>query len=144
MLVQTIMHRPTFVEPEATIEAVAELMAYKDIGSVIAGSPDRPLGIFSERDILKKIVAKGLHPKRTRVREHMSSPIITIEADKTVYDAMRIMTDKHVKRLPVVRNGVIVGTLSARSVMECVSRTVVWREPVAQYNNYLEETPSFW
>lgn len=144
MIVQDIMHKPTFVEPDMTVEAVAEIMAFKDIGSVIVGTSEKPQGIFSERDILKKIVSKGISPKRARVREYMSSPVISIGAEKTVTDAMRIMAEKHIKRLPVVERGKIIGMLSARSVMENVGRTVVKNNIHLPAYEMREETPGFW
>lgn len=144
MLVQDIMHRPTFVRSDMTVEAVAEIMDFKDIGSVIVGTSAKPLGIFTERDILRKIVSKGVSAKRARVKDHMTSPVIAIDAEKTVIDAMRMMAESHIKRLPVVQGNEIVGMLSARSVMESVGRVVVRDAPLPAAYDSREGTPGFW
>ena len=144
MLVKDIYHKPTFVESGMTIEAVAEIMAFKDIGSVIVGTADKPEGIFSERDILKKIVSKGVSPKNAKVSEHMSSPIITIDDDKPVTAAMRIITEHHIKRLPVVLEGKIVGMLTARSIMENVGRSIINEKISFSEDSSRKDTPGFW
>lgn len=144
MLVQSIMHKPTFVDPDMTIEAVAEIMAFKNIGSVIVGTPKRSQGIFSERDILKKIVARGISPKIALVRDYMSSPLITISFEKTVIDAMRVMNERRIKRLPVVEGGEIIGMLSMRTVMESVERSIITNGAYVSGYGLREEMPSFW
>ena len=144
MLVKDIFHKPTFVESGMTIEAVAEIMAFKDIGSVIVGTADKPEGIFSERDILKKIVSKGVSPKQAKVAEYMTSPIITIDADKPVTEAMKIITEHHIKRLPVVFEGKIIGMLTARSIMENVGRSIINEKISFNETNSRKDTPGFW
>ena len=144
MLVKDIYHKPTFVDSNMTIEAVAEIMAFKDIGSVIVGTADKPEGIFSERDILKKIVSKGVSPKQAKVAEYMTSPIITIDADKPVTEAMKIITEHHIKRLPVVFEGKIIGMLTARSIMENVGRSIINEKISFSGTNSRKDTPGFW
>ena len=144
MLVKDIYHKPTFVGSDMTIEAVAEIMAFKDIGSVLVGTAEEPRGIFSERDILKKIVSKGVSPKRAKVAEYMTSPIITIDAEKQVTEAMKIVTEHHIKRLPVASEGKIVGMLSARSIMENVGRSIINEKISFSESNSRKDTPGFW
>lgn len=144
MLVKDIYHKPTFVGSDMTIEAVAEIMAFKDIGSVLVGTAEEPRGIFSERDILKKIVSKGVSPKRAKVAEYMTSPIITIDAEKQVTEAMKIITEHHIKRLPVASEGKIVGMLSARSIMENVGRSIINEKRSFSGNDSRTDTPGFW
>lgn len=123
--IKDIAHSPTFVSPEHTIEDVCKIMREKVVGSVIVGTADEPLGIFSERDVIFKVVASGVDPKTTEVREYMTSPVVTIDADSSISDAKMIFSEKKIRRLPVAENGVIVGVVSARSVLNNVNFNLI-------------------
>ncbi|MFH1127025.1 MAG: CBS domain-containing protein [archaeon] len=120
-MIKNIMHSPTFVSPSDTIEDVCKIMAKKIVGSVIVGTKDEPLGIFSERDVIFKIVAEGIDPKKAKASEYMTSPVITIDAGSAISDAQRIFSEKKIRRLPVVENKIIVGIVSARSVLNNIN-----------------------
>jgi CBS domain-containing protein len=116
MKVKEIMHSITNVPPDISISKAAEIMDKKSIGSVLIEEKGKIIGIMTERDILRKIVAKGKNPNQTRVREIMSSPLITIDADEDVLKAGEIMDKKRIRRLVVTENGKIVGKVTANSI----------------------------
>ncbi len=141
MTIKEAMHKATFVEKTATIKEVAEVMDRKNIGSVIVGTKNEPLGLFSERDIVKKIVSKGIIAKTAKVKDHMSKPIHTISLNKRLVDAMNFMTEKKIRRLPVENNGVIVGMLSIRSVSQNMKYSYMRSRVLPSFR---EKMPGFW
>jgi CBS domain-containing protein len=92
-------------------EAVAEMNGHR-VGSVLVLDGGRLVGIFTERDVLRRIVGAGLDPKRTLVSEVMTSGVITISPEATVEQTMVLFTEKRCRHLPVVDNGKLVGTIS--------------------------------
>jgi len=118
MSLKEIMHKPTFVGKDETIMEVAKIMAKKSIGSVLVGSAENVLGIFSERDLIVKIVANELDCSITKVGDHMTSPIKTVNVNMSVFDAQNVMIENHIRRVPIRDNGEVVGIVSARNIME--------------------------
>ncbi len=108
-------------DEETSVENVAMIMGKKSIGSVIIISHGEPIGIFTERDLLTKFLAKDRSLK-IEVGKACSSPLITATLGISVHDAATIMTSKHIKRLPIAKNGKLVGMLSARDLIEAYAR----------------------
>lgn len=99
-----------------TVLAAVEQMNQRRIGSVIVvveQSPGaRPVGIFSERDVLTRVISRGLVPARTMVSDVMTKELCTISADATVLEAMMKMTDKRCRHLPVMDGDELIGVIS--------------------------------
>jgi CBS domain-containing protein len=108
-------------DEETSVENIAKIMGKKSIGSVIITSQGKPIGIFTERDLLTKFLAKDRSLKM-EVGKACSSPIITAPLEISVHDAATLMTSKHIKRLPIAKNGKLVGMLSARDLIESYAR----------------------
>ncbi|MFW6109625.1 MAG: CBS domain-containing protein, partial [archaeon] len=102
--------------PRKTVLDAAKLFTMKDIESLIVAWGDEAVGIITEKDIVRRVVAKGL-PYSTKIADIMSSPVITIPVGKTGEDAMRLMHEKGVKRLPIVERGKIVGIITATDLV---------------------------
>ena len=100
------------VLPTVTIsEAVAEMNRQR-VGCMLVIDEGRLVGVFTERDVLKRVVGAGVDPTRTRVAEVMTSSVITVSPDATVEQAMVIFTEKRCRHLPVIEQGRLVGTIS--------------------------------
>lgn len=100
------------VSHEATVaEAVAEMNQHR-VGSVLVLREGKVVGIFTERDVLTRVVASGRNPEATTVREVMTSDFQWIIQESYVDDAMQLMTDKRVRHLPVLENAVPIGMIS--------------------------------
>ena len=108
-------------DEETPVEDVAKIMGEKSIGSVIVTLNEEPIGIFSERDLLTKFLAKDRSLK-IEVGKVCSSPHITAPLGISLHDAAAIMVSKHIKRLPITKNGKLVGFLSARDLVEAYAR----------------------
>jgi CBS domain-containing protein len=108
-------------DEETLVDRVAKIMAEKRIGSVIITSQGEPIGIFTERDLLTKFLAKDKSLIK-EVGKVCSSPLITAPIGISVHDAAVTMTSKHIKRLPITKERKLVGMLSARDLVEAYAR----------------------
>ncbi len=100
------------VSPSATIsDAVAEMNRHR-VGSVLVLESGRLVGIFTERDILRRVVGADLDPRQARVADVMTAGVITITRESTVEETMTLFTEKRCRHLPVVENGKLIGTIS--------------------------------
>jgi nucleotide-binding universal stress UspA family protein/CBS domain-containing protein len=114
MQVKDVMTRVVeLVDPEATVEAVASVMATHGIGFVPVSQADRVVGVLTDRDIAVRVTAKVLDPRTTRARDVMTSSVVSCFDDQQVEDAARLMEREQVHRLVVVnRNDRLVGIVS--------------------------------
>ncbi len=121
-LVETVMRSPPVTALFSdTILFVTEKMVANNIGAVIVMSGGEPAGIVTERDIVEKVVRLHKDPTKTRAQEVMSSPLISIEAGKSVTDALRMMRDKKIRRLAVTKGGRLVGVVTERRLLDSLA-----------------------
>lgn len=104
------------VTEDMTIDHAVAEMNRQRIGSIIVKKNDQVCGIFTERDILTRVVAAGRDAKNTLVREVMTESYQSISSDTSVEDAMQLMTDKRVRHLPVLDDDRLVGMISIGDV----------------------------
>ena len=103
----------------ATVMEAVELMASAKIGSVLVVDDNRLEGIFSERDVMLRVVMEGRDPKRTKVEEVMTARVHTVSPQTTGDEALRIMVQEHIRHLPVVdEKGRAQAIVSMRSLLE--------------------------
>src|SRR5689334_8823357 len=100
------------IPPESSVFDAIALMAEKRIGAVLVMAGQALLGIVSERDYARKVILQGRSSKETKVRQIMTSSIVTVELADTVEDCMRIMTQRRIRHLPVLDSGQLVGLVS--------------------------------
>lgn len=101
------------VEPETTIEEAAYLMCRDRVGALLVMHEEQIIGILTERDLLNRVVAKGLLPSTTLVHEVMTREVVVVRPSITIRDAMQIVTEKRFRHLPVVEDGHLLGMLSS-------------------------------
>jgi CBS domain-containing protein len=119
--VKDFMHRYMEVVPDdTTVTVAAERMGVRRIGCVLveSGDPQRgPIGIVTETDLVRKVLAEGLDPSVTTVDRVISRPLLTIAAERSMMDASHAMETNHVRHLCVVEGGEIVGLISVRDLV---------------------------
>lgn len=109
------------VSPDATLYEALEVMADRNIGAIIVSDGKGGiLGIFSERDFVRKIIIKGRSGESTKVREIMTTNVLYVEPSTTIGDCMNLMTEKRVRHLPVMENGKAVGIVSIGDVVKAM------------------------
>lgn len=100
------------VPPDSRVSEIVDLLVQRRIGAVLVLEGGRPVGIVSERDIVRCLAVKGGAVMDLEARDVMTSPVITIRPEESVCDAMELMTDRRIRHLPVVESGELVGIVS--------------------------------
>jgi CBS domain-containing protein len=104
------------VKPDTTVLEASQLMKKRKIGNVIVVEKKQPIGILTESDILKKVVAEGKNAKDILVKEVMSTPIIVIDPYVSLEEAMKTMGKCNVRRLPVCENHELIGVITQKDI----------------------------
>ncbi len=106
------------VPPESTVAEAIRLMLERRVGAVVVVDGNRVVGIFTERDVLKKLALSGRDPEKVPVRELMTTPVETASPQTTPDDALGSMLENHFRHLPVVdSSGRLRGVLSIRNLL---------------------------
>jgi CBS domain-containing protein len=118
VLVRDVMSKDVkVVRPDTLVKEVVATMNKFDIGSIVVVQSVRPVGIITERDILKRIVEPCLAPETLRAREVMTSPVVTISATASIDEAAKIMARKKIKKLLVMDNEKLAGMLTFTDIV---------------------------
>ena len=100
------------VDPDAPVLEAIRAMADHQVGALLVMQGEALTGIVSERDYARKVILRGRSSADTPVRDIMTSPVLTVQPDTTVDKCMQLMTDRHVRHLPVTDGGRVVGMVS--------------------------------
>ena len=115
------------------VSECVKVMKQAEIGSVVVVQEDKPVGIFTERDLVKKIV-EGSEILNLAVSQVMSKPLTVISPNATVWDAITLMGRVNIRRLPVVGNGKLLGIVTERDVLRLIlSQQNMLLESVSEY-----------
>jgi CBS domain-containing protein len=112
------------IDENASVKEAADIMNHHEIGSIVAVRKRKATGILTERDLLKRIVSEGKNAEKTRVKEVMSTPLVTIPPDTDLEDAARLMFEKKIKKLPVVSENHLLGLISLTDIARCQPRII--------------------
>ena len=108
------------IEPEVPVLEAIRMMADRHVGALLVMRGPELAGILSERDYARKVVLLGRSSAETPVRQIMTSSVITVSPDNSVQDCMRLMTEHHIRHLPVSDGGRIVGMISIGDLVKAV------------------------
>jgi CBS domain-containing protein len=108
---------PRTISPDATLAEAAAMMRDTRVGAILVGEPGSYIGIVSEADLVRKAMASQVDSTQARVRSVMSSPVITIEQDRSAHDASDLMAEKGIRHLGVTEDGRIVGIVTVRDLL---------------------------
>ena len=112
-----MVHDVITTKRDSTVEEAVRLMSEHEIGCLIVTDNDNPVGIVTERDLLNRILAKSQDLKRIRVEEVMSAPLISVEPNVQVGDVSRVMFQKNIKKMPIVKNGKLLGLVTMTDIL---------------------------
>jgi CBS domain-containing protein len=128
---QSVWH----VSPDGCVYDAIEMMADKHVGALMVVSEGQLVGVVSERDYARKVILQGKSSKQTQVKEIMTSPVVFITPEQTVEDGMRIMTEKHIRHLPVVEDGILLGVVSIGDLVKWM--ITAQQQTISQLHNYI-------
>jgi CBS domain-containing protein len=111
------------IAPDATVYEALEELAEKDIGALVVLEGVELVGIFSERDYVRKVILKGRSSRDMKVHEIMSSPVVTLSVQTSIDECMYRMTEQRCRHLPVVEDGKVVGVVSIGDVVNWIITT---------------------
>ena len=100
------------IAPSASVFEAIELMADKGVGALLVLEGAKLAGVISERDYARKVILKGRSSRETKVEDIMTAKVITTDGHQTVDDCLGVMSERHIRHLPVVEGGKVTGMLS--------------------------------
>lgn len=121
---------------ESVYEAI-KVMGEKNIGALLVMEDEKLTGILSERDYARKIILKGKSSRETLVKEIMTENVLTVIPEDSIERCMAIMTEKHIRHLPVVENNKVLGMISIGDVVNCIIESQ--KETIAHLQNYISQ-----
>lgn len=122
------------VEPQAAVLDAIRLMAEHHVGALAVMRGAALEGIVSERDYARKVILRGRSSADTPVRDIMSAPVLTVALDTTVQACMQLMTERHVRHLPVVDGARVIGMISIGDLVKAV---------IAEQQAHIEQLESY-
>lgn len=118
VIVRDVMSRDVkVVRPDTTMKEVVATMNKFGIGSILVVQGERPVGIITERDILRRQVEPCLAPETLTAKHVMTSPVVTIGEEASIEEAAALMAKRRAKRLPVMDNGKLVGIITYTDIV---------------------------
>jgi CBS domain-containing protein len=122
--VETLLSRKGYeifsVAADCKVYDALRVLAENNIGAVLVFEAGKMVGIFSERDYARKVVLKGRSDRATAVREVMTENPITVDVQETIVGCMDLMTGKHIRHLPVVKDGAVSGVISIGDIVKAI------------------------
>lgn len=119
MIVKDVMSSPAIsIEEDSTVDNAAQQMDKYNLGCIVVTNKDgKPLGIITERDLVRRVLAKNALPSNLAVKEVMSSPLITVEPDEKLSEVARRMSRLNIRRLGVMYRGELIGVVSSQDIL---------------------------
>ncbi|ADB37512.1 CBS domain-containing protein [Spirosoma linguale] len=127
------------VSSDQTVLDGLKVMAEKNIGALLVVDNGELTGIFSERDYARKVILKDRHSDDTRIADVMTANVITIGPDQSLEEGMVIMSDRHIRHLPVVDKGELIGIISINDIVTAIIRDQKTR--IDSLESYISGSP---
>jgi predicted transcriptional regulator len=121
--------------PDATVFEAIEMMDQKNVGALLVMDGNQLVGMISERDYTRKVFLRGKRSRETTVSEIMSSELTTARPGEAVEECLRVMTEKHIRHLPVLDGEKVIGIISIGDLVKCVIASQ--SAAIAHLENYI-------
>lgn len=119
-ILQAKGHKVWSISPGSSVYDALTLMAEKNVGALVVMERDRVIGIISERDYARNVILKGKSSKELAVREIMTSRVVCVRPEQSMEECMELITDKHIRHLPVLDDNRLVGLISIGDVLKAI------------------------
>jgi len=113
-------HEVFSIAPEASVYEALRVLAEKNIGALLVIESGKLVGIFSERDYARKVVLKGKFSRETAVKEVMTEKVLAVEAGENIENCMELMTSRHIRHLPVLKDNSVAGVISIGDIVKAI------------------------
>ena len=125
--IREIMHTDLqSVPPTTSIYDTVKVLKKKNIGALAVMDGEKIVGMFSERDLVTKVVCEGLDTHKVPIKDVMTSPVITVSEEASFQDAYVLMNDNHIRHLPIVdQNGQPIGLVGLRDLMQGIMQEMI-------------------
>ena len=123
------------VDPDTSVLDALKIMMDKNISALLVMEGPELIGIFTERDYARKIILQGKSSKETKIKEVMTASLEVINLNSSIDHCMQIMTDKHIRHLPIVDNGKVSGMISIGDLVKFVINDQ--KQTIEQLQNYI-------
>lgn len=123
------------VNPETSVLEALQVMMDKNISALLIMEGTNLKGIFTERDYARKIILMGKSSKETAVKEVMTEKLITVELHTSIEHCMQIMTERRIRHLPIINNGLVIGIVSIGDLVKFVIEDQ--QQTIEQLQNYI-------
>ena len=121
LLVRDVMTKDVkVIGPDSSVHQVVAAMNRHNIGSIIVVKDDKPEGVISERDILRRVVEPCLSPETTTAKQVMTSPVITVSESASIGEVVKLMAEKRVRKIPVMKKDKLVGIITYTDILSKV------------------------
>ncbi|MAG78152.1 CBS domain-containing protein [archaeon] len=117
-VMDAMTHAPVVVKPSETLQKCAKLMLKRKLGNVLVIKKEKLIGIVTEKDLIRSVIAKNLDPKKTLVEDIMTKKPKTISPNKDIVKAMQHMQTSKIRRLPVVFKGNVIGIITDKDIIK--------------------------
>ena len=124
------------VRPEDSVYAALELLAQYEVGALMVMDAGRLVGVFSERDYTRKVALQGRNSRETTVAEIMSRQVLSVTPRTVVREAMRLMSERKIRHLPVVDGAMVLGMISIRDLLDDI--IAEQDATIAQLESYIQ------
>jgi CBS domain-containing protein len=108
------------IAPEATVFDALQMMAEKNIGALLVMQKGKLVGIFSERDYARKLILKGESSHKTAIKDVMTTGVLFVQPEQSIDECMALMTNRHIRHLPVLENENCIGLISIGDVVKAI------------------------
>lgn len=116
-VVEIMSASPVTISADATVVEAASIMRDREVGSLVVLEDSRPIGIVTERDVVTKVAAANKLSQATSVRDIMTSPLVAVHPHQEVAEAAKVMAARKIRRLPVIKEGKLVGMLTENDII---------------------------
>jgi len=110
--------QPITISKDLTLKEAALLMQKKHVGALIIKEKGKIMGIMTEKDMVRKAIAKGKDPSKTKTKEIMNTSVNKIQPDVDIFDALKKMSDLNIRHLPVVQDNKMIGLLTLKDILK--------------------------
>ncbi len=117
-IIEIMSKDPITISPDASAVEAANLMRSRAVGSLLVVSGGKPIGIVTEKDFVTKVTAEDRKPSTVKVKEVMTSPVVTVDPYQEILEAAKTMADLQIRRLAVVDDDTLIGLITENDILK--------------------------